>query len=201
MMSQFGRNSWEDFYSRKAKKDNYPARSVYKLQEIQQKYRIIQKGDRVLDLGCAPGSWLLYAAELTGSKGKVVGVDIKPVEIRMPPHVKSIIGNVLDLNAPWVSEIGDNFSVVMSDMAPSTTGAGNSDVAKSLELCEAAFSIAMKLLVTGGSFVCKIFQGEGFKQFSDRVKASFQHHRIFKPKSSRKASREIYIIGIRKKSI
>jgi 23S rRNA (uridine2552-2'-O)-methyltransferase len=187
----------EDYYSRKAKKENFPARSVYKLQEIQRKNRLIQKGDKVLDLGCSPGSWLLYAAELTGNKGEVVGIDLKPVSIKLPAHVNVYTADVFSDELTDI--IGKNFNAVLSDMAPATTGNKNVDAARSFELCQAAFSIAQNLLVPGGAFVCKIFQGEDFKSFSDSVRKAFKTHKIFKPQSSRKASKEIYIIGIGKK--
>ena len=85
-------NPWEDHYTRKARQEHYPARSVYKLKEIQSKFRIIQRGDRILDLGCAPGSWLLYAASVTGEKGRVLGIDLTPVSPPLPAHVSTIAG-------------------------------------------------------------------------------------------------------------
>ncbi len=95
--------------------------------------------------------------------------------------------------------IGNKYDVVLSDMAPATTGNKTVDAARSFELCREAFEIAQDLLVSGGNFVCKIFQGEDFKQFSESVRKGFGNHRIFKPKSSRSQSREMYIIGIGKK--
>lgn len=192
-------SKWEDHYSRKAKKEHFPARSVYKLQEVQQKHHLIKKGDRVLDLGCFPGSWLLYAATLAGDKGHVVGIDLKPVSIKVPPHVKIFAGDVRSMDDSLWGAIGKNFNVVLSDMAPDTTGNKTVDAARSFDLCRAALSIAQQTLLPGGSFVCKIFQGEDFKGFSEAVKACFKTQRIFKPQSSRKVSKEIYIIGIGKK--
>lgn len=186
-------NPWQDHYSRRAKKERHPARSVYKLEEIQKKHPLIKKGDRVLDLGCAPGSWLLYAAKLTGDKGRVVGVDLNPVTVRVPDHVEVMTADVFEMD---VASLGDDFNVVLSDMAPATTGHKAVDAARSLGLCEAALEIAQSVLRPGGVFVCKIFQGEDFKQFSDSVSAQFKKGIIFKPRSSRKSSKEIYIIGI-----
>jgi len=192
-------DKWNDHYSRKAKKERFPARSVYKLQEMQQKYNLIKKGDRILDLGCAPGSWLLYAAKLTGNKGHVTGIDLKPVTINIPPHVSLYTGDIFSFDSSSES-IGNEFNVVISDMAPSTTGIKNVDSARSFNLCQAALEIAQNVLLPGGSFACKIFQGEDFKQFSDSVKSCFATCNIFKPKSSRKASKEIYIIAKGKKT-
>jgi 23S rRNA (uridine2552-2'-O)-methyltransferase len=186
-------NTWQDHYSRQAKKDRYPARSVYKLSEIQQKHRLINKGDKILDLGCAPGSWLLYAAKLTGDRGRVMGIDLKPVKIQAAPNIEIINADVFALDA---GQLGNDFNVVMSDMAPATTGHKAVDAARSAGLCEAALAIAQSVMLPGGSFVCKIFQGPDFNQFVNAVRAGFDKQKIFKPKSSRKASKEIFIIGL-----
>ena len=192
------RKCWEDHYSRRAKKERFPARSVYKLQEIQQKHGLIKKGGKVLDLGCSPGSWLLFAAKMTGNRGQVIGVDLKPVSSQVPTHVATYIGDLLSMDEGLLASMGKNFDVVLSDMAPATTGNKHVDNARSFHLCLAALSIALAVLKPGGSFVCKIFQGEDFKAFSDDVKTHFKTRKIFKPDSSRKASREIYIIGLGK---
>ncbi|MGD8521556.1 MAG: RlmE family RNA methyltransferase [Desulfobacterales bacterium] len=184
---------WQDAYSRQAKKDKYPARSVYKLQEIQKKHHLIKKGYKVLDLGCCPGSWLLYAARQTGSSGKVVGIDLNPVSIQVPSHVQVLTADVLDLDAGTLDKA---FDVVLSDMAPATTGNKIVDTARSISLCESALYIAKTVLVPGGSFVCKVFQGSDFNSFSEEVRMVFETRKIFKPRSSRKASKEIFIIGL-----
>jgi len=190
------RNKWEDHYARKAKKERFPARSVYKLKEIQKKYGLIKKRHKVLDLGCAPGSWLLYAAQLTGTGGEVVGVDLKEVPVKVPANTRVIQGDIL--SAGGGIGFGEGFDVVLSDMAPSTTGNKHVDNARSYRLCESALSIARDVLVPGGAFVCKIFQGEDFNEFSNSIQKLFRSCKIFKPRSSKKASREIYIIGLGK---
>jgi 23S rRNA (uridine2552-2'-O)-methyltransferase len=192
-------NRWEDHYARRAKKEHFPARSVYKLQEIQHRYKLIKKGDKVLDLGCFPGSWLLYIADLIGPKGEVIGIDPKPVSIKLPSNTQIYSADVLALDDELRESIGRNFNVLLSDMAPETTGNKHVDAARSLELCQAALFYAQNLLIRNGSFVCKIFQGADFKQFTDSVGTTFNQHKIFKPQSTRKASKEIYIIGIGKK--
>ncbi len=192
-------NRWQDHYSQRAKKERFPARSVYKLKEIQKKYGLIKKGNKILDLGCAPGSWLLYAADLTGNTGHVIGIDLVPVKIHVPSHVKIYTGDILSMDEAYFSSLGQDFNVVMSDMAPSTTGNRLVDSTRSFNLCQMALTVAQTTLKTGGSFVCKIFQGEDFKKFSDSVKAVFNKHKIFKPQSTRKVSNEIYIIGFGKK--
>jgi 23S rRNA (uridine2552-2'-O)-methyltransferase len=193
------RNRWADHYTTKAKKENYPARSVYKLMEIQKKFKVLGKGARVLDLGCAPGSWLLHAAALVGPEGRVVGIDLKPLELVLPPNAVALVGDIFEMNSEAVAEVGGVFDAVLSDMAPATTGRKDVDALRSQELCSAALSRARDLLVQGGNFVCQIFQGGGFTQFERDVKAVFGQCSIFKPESCRKASKEIYIIGMGKK--
>ncbi len=193
------KNPWEDHYTQKARKDHFPARSVFKLQEIQQKVNLIQKGNSVLDLGCSPGSWLMLAATLTGPAGSVVGIDLKPVTVSLPSHVRVFIADMLALPDEISDAIGREFHVVISDMAPSTTGNRSVDATRSFDLSQAALTTAQNRLLPGGAFVCKIFQGEDFNQFIQRIKSLFNLHRIFKPQSSRKASREIYIIGLNKR--
>jgi len=192
-------NKWQDHYTQQAKKDRFPARSVYKLEEIQKKFAVIKKGYSVLDLGCAPGSWLLYAAELTGKTGQVVGIDLVPVTINVPSNVMVHTGDILLMDDDSLKSLGTDFNVVISDMAPSTTGNKFVDSVRSFDLCQKALSVAQMSLSSGGSFVCKIFQGEDFKTFTDSVQSVFKNHRIYKPKSSRKASKEIYVIGFKKK--
>jgi len=153
----------------------------------------------VLDLGCAPGSWIKYAASLTGTTGRVAGMDLKPVTICLPPHAECHTRDIFSENTDLWAAIGTGFDVVLSDMAPDTSGNKFVDAAKSYNLCEAALSIARRILKPGGAFVCKIFQGEDFKQFSEIVKTEFTLQKIYKPQSCRKASNEIYIIGMGKK--
>ncbi|MCX5881896.1 MAG: RlmE family RNA methyltransferase [Deltaproteobacteria bacterium] len=197
--SRSKKNPWEDHYTQKARKDHFPARSVFKLQEIQQKVNLIKMGNSVLDLGCSPGSWLMLAASLTGPTGSVIGIDLKPVTVSFPAHVRVFIADMLALPDEISAAIGRDFHVVISDMAPSTTGNKSVDAARSFDLCQAALSIAQNRLLPGGSFVCKIFQGEDSEAFIQQIKSLFNKHRIFKPQSSRKASREIYIIGLNKR--
>jgi 23S rRNA (uridine2552-2'-O)-methyltransferase len=189
-------NRWSDHYTQRAKREKYPARSVYKLDEIQRKFGLIKKGDKVLDLGCFPGSWLLYAADLTKHRGRVVGIDLKPVTIQLPPHVTTHTGDIFSLSDDFFAHVGLDFNVVLSDMAPATTGQKNVDSAHSFELCRTALAIAQKVLLSGGSFVCKIFHGEDVKEFSASVRDSFRSQKVFKPQSSRKASKEIFVIGL-----
>ena len=189
---------WNDHYSERAKKERYPARSVFKLKEAQKKFRLIKKGDRVLDLGCSPGSWLLYAAELTGKRGRVLGIDLKTIRIKIPPQAETLTADILTIDRAWIDkqELGNRFNVVLSDLAPATTGNKALDATRSFQLCQVALSIVEMVLKPGGSFICKIFQGEEFKEFSDTVRSRFKRHKIFKPQSSRKESKEIFLVGL-----
>jgi 23S rRNA (uridine2552-2'-O)-methyltransferase len=193
------KNKWQDHYARRAQKENYAARSVYKLAEIQKKHRIIKKNDRVLDLGCAPGSWMQFAVEQTGPGGRVVGIDLKPVLLALPGNVQVIVGDIEQLMQEGHPVLNEPYGVVLSDMAPATIGLKHVDAARSFLLCETALRTAEQVLKPGGHFVVKIFQGEDFKAFCDRVKTRFDRMHIFKPQSSRKGSKEIFIIGLGKK--
>ncbi len=188
-----------DHYAKKAKKDNYPARSIYKLEEIQKKFKVIRPKDRVLDLGCAPGSWLKYAAGIAGPGGSVVGLDIKDIGSGYPDNVSFYQCDILEMDAAVREAIGGGYNVVLSDMAPSTTGIRSVDAARSFVLCEAALEIAGEVLAPGGHFVAKIFQGDDFEAFVAAVKQQYKTRKIFKPQSCRKDSKEIYVIGMGKK--
>jgi 23S rRNA (uridine2552-2'-O)-methyltransferase len=190
---------WADHLTRQAKADNYPARSVYKLEEIQNKFRIMKKKDVVLDLGCAPGSWLLYAAKQVGPQGRVLGVDLKAVDIVLPENVLVIQDDILQMAEDTFFQQAKGCNVVISDMAPATTGRKDVDALRSFALCQMALTVADRVLAVDGHFVCKIFQGNEFAKFEKQVKALFQECRIFKPDSCRKQSKEIYIIAKNKR--
>ena len=194
---QSSKNQWADHLTQKAKAENYPSRSVYKLIEIQKNYKIIKKNDRILDLGCAPGSWMLYAAKETGPKGRVTGIDLKKIDIDLPDNVTAIKNDILKIKDDLSFE--NKFSAVLSDMAPATTGRKDVDAIRSFELCKTALTIATQYLAANGNFVCKIFQGNAFNDFQKDVKSLFKECRVFKPDSCRKSSKEIYIIAKRKK--
>ena len=187
----------KDFYFKKAKEEEYRARSAYKLFELNKKYNLIKRSDRVLDLGCNPGSWLQAASKI--SNGLVVGVDILPMkEIK---NVNFIQANVTDKKTiDMIKSISNEFDVILSDMAPKTSGIKELDHNKSIYLSEKALEIAENLLVNNGNFLCKVFQGEFFKEFLDNIKKKFEFVKSSKPESSRRESKEIYIIakGFRK---
>lgn len=189
---------FRDHYFEQAKKQHYLARAIYKLKQIQEKYRILRSGDRVLDLGAAPGSWLQYTCEAVGSKGLVVGVDLKKIEHSFPARVVAIQGDICD--DEFAAEIARRyapFDVVLSDMAPATSGIRVADSARSALLFEQALRLATTTLKAQGHFLAKIFQGSEFHDLLPLVKTRFDWVKVVKPDASRKISREIYILAMR----
>ena len=182
----------KEFYTTLAKKEGYPARSIYKLKEIDEKYKIFKKNSRVLDLGCAPGSWLLYISQKVGSMGKVVGVDIEEIKTPKKANIVFIKRSVFDLKE---SDFKDKFDAVVSDLSPKTSGIKLLDTGKSLELAEKSFEIAKSVLLPDGNFVCKIFENESSNEFFKKVKNCFDFAKRFRPKAVIKRSKEFYIIG------
>lgn len=180
---------------RRAKEQGYAARSVFKLEDMDRRYQLLRKGQKVLDLGCHPGSWLQYAAGRVGSSGLVVGVDLKPPTADLPPWVRAVQADVLELTPEALAEFAPAFDAVLSDVAPATTGVAHADQAKSLALAEAAFMLALALLKPGGVFVAKVYQGAGTDELIRRVKLAFTLGKGHKPPGSRSASRETYIVG------
>jgi len=189
------KNPWFDKWAEKAKKEGYPARSVYKLMEIQEKYRLVKKGDKVLDLGASPGSWSKYLSKLVGSEGKVVGVDIQEIKICLP-NFYFLKKDVFQLSEKDFEkmEIAE-FDVIVSDMAPKTTGDKFVDHVRSVELVRRAFDICFQLLKPGGHFVAKVFEGAKLQDLKKQIEKNFKSVKLFKPKASRKESKEIFIIA------
>ncbi len=183
-----------DEYFRKAKAEGYAARSAFKLLEINEKKRLIRPGDLVLDLGCAPGSWLQVASELAGARGRVVGVDLQRVTHAMPPNVTALVGDVTEIDAGELTSLaGGAFDVVVSDMAPATTGHG--DHFRSVRLCRAILDLAPDVLREGGNLAMKVFEGEETRALVMETDAVFDQARAFKPKASRDVSRETYVVA------
>lgn len=188
-----------DHFTHKAKKEGFAARSVYKLEEIDRRVRLLRPGARVLDLGAAPGSWTQFVAPKVGGRGKVVAVDLNPLRVTVPPHVTAVILDVLAAPLEDFKALGA-FDVVLSDMAPHTTGIRDGDVARSVELVERAIDIAAIVLVPGGKFLAKIFQGDGFEDVRAKMRGLFDDVRIMKPEASKRESIEIYLAGIGRKA-
>jgi 23S rRNA (uridine2552-2'-O)-methyltransferase len=188
---------YRDHYFLKAKQDNYPARSVYKLQEIEKQSHLLVPGAAVLDLGACPGSWSLFAAEKVGPRGRVLAIDLNPAGTAFPDNVTYLEGDMLD-PGPDIEDAFARFKafdVVLSDMAPQTTGIKFTDQCRSLELAEAALAVAVDRLRPGGGFVVKVFQGPDSPAYQKELKKRFATVRLAKPKSSRAESKEIFYVA------
>ncbi|UOF02488.1 RlmE family RNA methyltransferase [Bdellovibrio reynosensis] len=190
-----------DHYFKKAKQENFAARSVFKLEEIDKKLKLFKPGQTVLDLGASPGSWSQYASQKVGDSGRVLGVDLSPVTVKLKNAV-FIQADLRDLNLEEIfKEHGFQppFDLVLSDMAPKTTGIRMTDQARSMELCELALDVSRRFLKKDGHFVCKLFHSDDFTKLRDEIKKTFHKFEAVKPDSTRKISKEIFLVGISKK--
>jgi 23S rRNA (uridine2552-2'-O)-methyltransferase len=189
-------NRWDDHYARQARAEKWLARSVYKLQEIDRKYGIIRKGCRLLDLGCYPGSWSQYGIKKVGPQGDVVGIDLtRPADLSLP-NFTFIQADVFTLDIEWLGrEVGPR-DLVMSDLGTRTTGVRLTDTSRSMRLARRALEIALAILEKKGHFVCKVFEGEDLKSFRSDTSLHFRKMRLFRPKATRKRSREVYLVGL-----
>jgi 23S rRNA (uridine2552-2'-O)-methyltransferase len=184
-----------DHYTKQAKERGFAARSVFKLEDIDRRTRLLKKGQRVLDLGAAPGSWSQYAAIKIGTQGKVLAVDLYPFAQALPANVTVLQADALALDAQALSLFAP-YDVVLSDMAPRTTGMPGADQAKSFELFMRALDLAAELLAKGGSFVGKIFMGGEFPLAKRRVRELFLDERTMRPEGTREQSFEIFVVGL-----
>lgn len=187
---------FSDEYVKKAQQEGYRSRAVYKLQEIQEKDRILQPGMKVVDLGAAPGGWSQYATKLIGQKGRIVASDILPLDPL--PFVEFVLGDfredavlaeILDLLG------GEKADLVISDMAPNMSGVDAVDQPRAVHLCELALDMARQVLKPGGTFLVKLFQGVGSEAFILDVRSSFKTVKVRKPAASRPRSREVYVLA------
>lgn len=189
---RMSRRRTPDHFARRARREGYAARSVYKLDEIDRRAGIFRRGQSVLDLGSAPGSWLQYIAKAVGPTGRVVGVDLQPVTGRLPGYVVVHQADAFDLDP---DTLGEPFDVVTSDMAPATTGNRLTDHVRSIELCRRALAVAQGVLRPGGAFVCKAFEGEDLGDLFVDLGAVFESVRRLKPKGTRSESVELFLVG------
>ena len=184
-----------DHFFREAKRNGYRSRAAYKLLEIDDKRDILHTKDYVLDLGAAPGSWLQVASKRVGPRGRVIGVDLKEIDDLQLENVTTIQEDVTKLS---LKTFGDEtmFDVILSDMAPNTTGTRTIDHHGSIRLCHTALDIAATLLRSGGNLVMKVLEGEAYRELLDRCEASFSVAKGFKPKASRAISTEMFVVCI-----
>ena len=190
-----------DFYTKKAHSEGYPARSVYKLQEINESSRLIKPGDSVLDVGAAPGSWTLFThRELLKGRGRIVSVDLNPLSLDpVPPTVTALVGDAFSKETrAKLTEMGP-YDAIISDAAPMTTGNRIVDTTRSEYLAEQVYYLALEQLKAHGNLVIKIFQGGGQQELLKKLRESFRKAKALKPKASRDDSFEIFLIGLDKK--
>ena len=183
----------QDHFARQAHEDHFPARSVYKLEEIDRRLRLVRPGQSVLDLGAAPGSWSLFLARAVGPQGRVLAVDLQELRVALPPNARFLLGSSLELGDELAA--AGPFDLVVSDMAPSTMGDRATDQYRSFELFSGAVELAARVGRDGSSFVGKIFQGPSFEEARARLRELYIDVRIIRPKATRSESYETFLCG------
>ncbi|WNO62094.1 23S rRNA (uridine(2552)-2'-O)-methyltransferase RlmE [Rheinheimera sp. MMS21-TC3] len=194
--SRWLQEHFADHFVQKAQKLGLRSRAAFKLEQIQQQDKVFKPGMTVVDLGSAPGSWSQYSVSVVGDKGTVIACDILPMDpINGVSFLQGDFREEAVLNALLSRIEGKNVDVVLSDMAPNMSGNDTTDQARSMYLIELALDMCNNVLKKNGSFVVKVFQGDGFEQFVKDVRAAFTTVKIRKPDSSRARSRETYIVA------
>jgi 23S rRNA (uridine2552-2'-O)-methyltransferase len=188
-----------DRHTRAAKAAGYPARSVFKLEEIHRRYRLFKPGQRVLDLGAAPGSWSLYASQRVGPSGRVLAVDLSEMTEALPPNVSARQLDVFGAERAVLAEHGP-YDVVLSDMAPRTSGTKARDQALSYELCTRALEVADDLGGPGSAFVVKLFMSPDFDKLKKAIVSRYGECRVVRPEATRSQSTEVFLVGLGRKS-
>jgi 23S rRNA (uridine2552-2'-O)-methyltransferase len=185
-----------DPYVREARREGWRSRAVYKLKQIDEREKLFRPGMVCVDLGAAPGGWSQYAGARLDGNGRLIALDILPMDAL--PCVEFLQGDFTDdaVFAELQQMLGDRpVDLVMSDMAPNMSGNKAVDQPRAMYLAELALDFARRVLAEGGSFVCKLFQGEGFDAFVADVRTSFERVKVNKPKASRAGSREVYLVA------
>ena len=187
---------FNDEFVKRAQREGYRSRAVYKLLEIQEKDRLIKPGQTVIDLGAAPGSWSQVAEKLVGDRGRVIALDILPMDsIAGVDFIQGDFREEEPLQQLKNLLVGKQVDLVISDMAPNVTGMSAVDQPRAMYLCELALEFAREVLRPGGALVIKVFQGEGFDQYIRELRSSFSKVVTRKPKASRPKSREVYLVA------
>ncbi|MEM2337269.1 MAG: RlmE family RNA methyltransferase [Candidatus Bathyarchaeia archaeon] len=191
-----------DYYYKKAKEEKYRSRAAYKLFQAAEKYHFIKKGDVVVDLGAAPGGWTQAARKIVGSKGFVLGVDLKPVEPFSEHNVRTIIGDITEegIVGQICEKLPKKADVVISDVSPNISGIWELDHARQIDLAQKALEIALEILKPNGNFFVKVFQGDMLDDFVAKVKRYFREVKVIKPKASRARSSELFVLGVHLKA-
>jgi len=187
-----------DYYYKKAKEEKYRSRAAYKLFQVVEKHHFIKKGDVVVDLGAAPGGWVQAARRIVGSKGFVLGVDLRPIEPFPEHNVRTITGDITEQEAlqQILEFLPRKADAVISDASPNISGIWEVDHARQIDLAQHALEIALETLKPSGNFFVKVFQGDMLNDFINKVKQYFEVVKIIKPKASRAKSSEMFILGL-----
>ncbi len=188
----------KDHFYKKAKQEGKASRAVYKLDELQDKFKLVKRGDAVLDLGCAPGGWMQELSKMVGPKGRVIGIDLLPLNIEPPQNCSFIQGNLEDEHPTTKIQImaKGRVDVVVSDMSPNISGIDFADAYRSYEVAMLALEICRKLLKEGGNFVVKIFPGQEFEEYVRILKIHFKKVSTITPEATRKTSSERYLVAL-----
>ncbi len=192
-----------DYYYKKAKQENYRSRAVYKILQAVKSYHFIKEGDVVVDLGAAPGGWIQAARKIVGNNGYVLGVDLKPVEAFAEHNVRTVIGDVGDLETVQqiLQFLPRKADAVISDVSPNISGIWEVDHACQIDLAQQALNIALETLKPEGCFFTKVFQGDMLDDFTKKVKNHFETVKVIKPAASRGKSSEMFILGMKMKNL
>jgi len=190
-------NAYEkpDARTKAAKAQGFPARSVFKLEEIDRRVKLLRAGQKVLDLGAAPGSWSLYASQKIGPSGRVLAIDLQEIRQAFPPNVRVARGDALTIETAELSAFAP-YDVVLSDMAPNTSGSKVRDQAGSLELCLRALDVALALGKVGSHFVAKIFMSGDFQVARKIAGERYEKCQVIRPEGTRQQSTEVFIVGL-----
>jgi 23S rRNA (uridine2552-2'-O)-methyltransferase len=187
----------QDRYYKRAKQEGYRSRAAYKLLELQQRFRLIRPGDVVVDLGAAPGGWLQLAAKWVGPTGKVIGIDLQPIDAFRQPNITVLQADITAPEVPRkIQEIArGKVHSVLSDLAPRLSGIRDADAAHCLELNRSALILAIALLQPGGSFLVKSFVNEELQTFTLELKRLFSSVQRTRPEATRQGSSEFYFFA------
>lgn len=188
-----------DHRTRAAKAQGFPARSVFKLEDIDKRFKLLRAGQRVIDLGAAPGSWSLYAAERIGAGGRLLSIDLQPIEQSFPAQVTVLQADALALGSDALKSAGP-YDLVLSDMAPKTGSDKSQNAARSQQLFLSALAVAETHGAVGCHFVGKLFMGGDFGEAKAAIGRLFERHSVVRPKSVRKNSVEVFLVGLCKRA-